>query len=299
MVDYGLKEVTYFGLLQDLVFGRIEPKEFMAQILRLAMQLLAAAQQPVEDFFMRNLSFLRDCLTTGKLSVESIRTPSAGKLCIAEAVYVSCQETNGQTCSVQQAPTDQEAGTQPFHECTKPSSQVTQPKVIQPAISQSKGIPAAIFYPKVIRPAIFQPRVIRPAKISQPRVIRPVISQPKVIRPAIFQPIVIRPAISQPKVIRPAISQPKVIRPVISQPIVIRPAISQPKVIRPAISQNKVIRPAISQPDVIRPAMSQQVPSITDSSPPLHHPQETIEKGQQIRGIFVAMCFESGSQSVT
>jgi hypothetical protein len=80
---------------------------------------------------------------------------------------------------------------------------------------------------------------------------------------------------------------------------VIRPAISQPKVIRPAISQNKVIRPAISQPDVIRPAMSQQVPSITDSSPPLHHPQETIEKGQQIRGIFVAMCFESGSQSVT
>jgi hypothetical protein len=36
MVDYGLKEVTYFGLLQNLVFGRIEPKEFMAQILRLA-----------------------------------------------------------------------------------------------------------------------------------------------------------------------------------------------------------------------------------------------------------------------
>jgi hypothetical protein len=289
MVDYGLKEVTYFGLLQNLVFGRIEPKEFMAQILRLA-SYMAAAQQPVEDFFMRNLSFLPDCLTTGKLSVESIRTPSAGKPCIAEAVYVSCQETNGQTCSVQQAPTDQEAGTQPFHECTKPSSQVTQPKVIQPAISQSKGIPAAIFHPKVIRPAIFQPRVIRPAKISQPRVIRPVISQPKVIRPAIFQPIVIRPAISQPKVIRPAISQPKVIRPVISQP----------KVIRPAISQNKVIRPAISQPDVIRPAMSQQVPWITDSSPPLHHPQETIEKGQQIqRGNFVAMCFESGFQSVT
>jgi hypothetical protein len=27
VVHYGLKEVTYFGLLQGLEFGRIEPKE--------------------------------------------------------------------------------------------------------------------------------------------------------------------------------------------------------------------------------------------------------------------------------
>ncbi len=55
------------------------------------------------------------------------------------------------------------------------------------------------------------------------------------------------------------------------------------------------IRPSISHPEVTRPAISQQVPSITDISPPLHHPQETVEKDQQIqRGIFVAMCFEIG-----
>jgi hypothetical protein len=65
----------------------MEPKEFMAQI----SQLLDAVQQPVlEDFLMRNLSFLRDCLTTGELSLESILTHSTGKTCIAEAVYVSC-----------------------------------------------------------------------------------------------------------------------------------------------------------------------------------------------------------------
>jgi hypothetical protein len=102
VVHYGLKEVTYFGLLLGLVFGRIEPKEFMAQI----SQLLDAAQQPVlEDFLMRNLSFLHDCLTTGELSLESILTPSAGKPFIAEAV-----ELTGQTCSIQQGPTTQDAG---------------------------------------------------------------------------------------------------------------------------------------------------------------------------------------------
>jgi hypothetical protein len=54
-----------------------------------------------------------------------------------------------------QGPTAQGAGIQPFHVCAKPSSQVTQPKVIHPAISQAKGIRAAIFQPKVIPLEIF------------------------------------------------------------------------------------------------------------------------------------------------
>jgi hypothetical protein len=142
----------------------MEPKEFMAQI----DQLLDAVQQPVlEDFLMRNLSFLRDCLTTGELSFGSILTHSTGKPYIAEAVKVSCQETTGQTCSIQQGPTAQGCWYPALSRVCQAFFTGTQPKVIHPAISQAKGIRAAIFQPKVIRPAIFQPRVIRPA-LSQP-----------------------------------------------------------------------------------------------------------------------------------
>ncbi len=158
MVDYGLKVVTYFGLLQDLVFGRMEPKQFMAQI----TLLLDAAQEPVlEVFFMKYLPYLRDCLSTGELSMESLLTPSAGKPYIAEAVNVSSQESTGQTCSIQrqQGPTAQDA----------------QPKVIRRAISRPK---------KVSRPAISQATEISPAisQDSQPKVIG------KVIRPAMSKP---------------------------------------------------------------------------------------------------------------
>jgi hypothetical protein len=115
-------------------------------------QLLDAAQQPVlEDFLMINLSFLRDCLTTRR----AFSSPPQASHSLRRLFKLAARKLA--TCQSNRVLLLRDAGTQPFHECAKPSSQVIQPKVIRLAISQ----------PKVICPAISQLKVIQAGLIPQ------------------------------------------------------------------------------------------------------------------------------------